>query len=41
MVLLVNQQIKGADVVDFLDYMVKIEGCQPERIQVDNGSEFV
>jgi len=39
--LLVDRQIKGANVVDFLNQLKAAEGCTPERIQVDNGSEFI
>jgi len=39
--LLVDRQIKGADVVGFLNYLKQAEGCVPERLQVDNGSEFI
>ena len=39
--LLVDRQIKGANVVDFLNQLKAAEGCKPERIQVDNGSEFI
>lgn len=36
-----EQQVKGADVVEFLNYLKQVEGCAPERLQVDNGSEFI
>ena len=36
-----ERQIKGTDVVDFLRHLKQVEGCVPERIQVDNGSEFI
>jgi len=37
----VDQQIKGADVVAFLNHLKQVDGCVPERLQVDNGSEFI
>jgi len=39
--LMADQHIKGADVVAFLEMAVQREGAVPERIQVDNGSEFI
>ncbi len=36
-----NQNIKGVDVVGFLDHLVLLEGSVPQRLQVDNGSEFI
>ena len=36
-----DQQIKGADVVAFLNQMIQAEGSVPERLPVDNGSEFI
>jgi len=39
--LFAGQSIKGADVVNFLETAVAREGAIPERIQVDNGSEFI
>ena len=39
--LYVDRQIKGADVVAFLNLLVQAEGSVPERLQVDNGSEFI
>ena len=31
----------GADVVAYLNHVVKLEGVAPECIQVDNGSQFI
>ena len=39
--LFANQSIKGSDVVTYLETAVQREGVVPERIQVDNGSEFI
>jgi putative transposase len=39
--LFAGQSIKGSDVVNYLDTAVKREGAVPERIEVDNGSEFI
>jgi len=39
--LFAGQSSKGADVVNFLKTAVAREGAIPERIQVDNGSEFI
>lgn len=39
--LFADQSIKGANVVTFLEIAVQREGVLPERIQVDNGSEFI
>jgi len=36
-----EQQGKGANVVEFLNYLKQAEGCAPECLQVDNGSEFI
>ena len=36
-----EKQIKGADVVAYLNDVIQLEGSAPERIQVDNGSEFI
>ena len=33
-----NQNIKGIDVVGFLDHLVRLEGSVPKRLQVDIGS---
>lgn len=37
----VGQQLKGEDVVEALEMGKATEGALPERIQVDNGSEFI
>jgi putative transposase len=37
----VGQHLKGEDVVDALNQCKLVEGTVPERIQVDNGSEFI
>lgn len=39
--LLVGKSLKGSDVVQELCRICLIEGCCPERIQCDNGSEFI
>ncbi len=39
--LLVGKSLKGADVVNELTKACLVEGCFPERIQCDNGSEFI
>jgi putative transposase len=39
--LAVGQSMKGADVVDELERLHVVEGVVPERIQCDNGSEFI
>lgn len=39
--LLVGKSLKGADVVAELSKACLIEGCFPQRIQCDNGSEFI
>ncbi len=39
--LFASQHIKGSDVVGYLETAVQREGAMPERIQVDNGSEFI
>lgn len=39
--LLVGKSLKGVDVVDELTKACLVEGCRPERIQCDNGSEFI
>lgn len=36
-----ERQIKGMDVVRYLNNVVQREGAVPERLQVDNGSEFI
>jgi putative transposase len=37
----VGQSIKGEQVADFINYVKAKEGGAPQRIQVDNGSEFI
>jgi putative transposase len=37
----VGQSIKGADVVNVLEELKTIGNLLPERIQIDNGSEFI
>jgi putative transposase len=37
----VGQSLKGEDVVESLDQIKSIEQTVPQRIQVDNGSEFI
>ncbi|NTV05209.1 MAG: transposase family protein [Chlorobiaceae bacterium] len=39
--LFAERQIKGFDVVEFLNYLKQVEGCVPALIYVDNGSEFI
>jgi putative transposase len=39
--LAVGKSMKGADVVDELERLHVVEGIVPERIQCDNGSEFI
>lgn len=39
--LAVGKSLKGADVVDELERLKVLEGVIPERIQCDNGSEFI
>lgn len=39
--LLVGKSLKGADVAMELQQICLIENCNPERIQCDNGSEFI
>lgn len=39
--LLVGKSLKGIDVVNELTKACLVEGCFPERIQCDNGSEFI
>lgn len=39
--LAVGKSMKGADVVDQLEGIKLLEGLIPERIQCDNGSEFI
>lgn len=39
--LLVGKTLKGIDVVHELSRISMTEGCYPERIQCDNGSEFI
>lgn len=37
----VGQSLKGRDVVTVLERLKQVEGIVPERIQTDNGSEFI
>jgi putative transposase len=37
----IGQSLKGEDVVEALERCKLMEGVVPERIQVDNGSEFI
>ena len=39
--LLVGKSLKGSDVAAELQQICLIENCNPERIQCDNGSEFI
>ncbi|GGM82515.1 hypothetical protein GCM10010967_59830 [Dyadobacter beijingensis] len=39
--LLAGKSLKGGDVVAELSKICLVEGCFPERIQCDNGSEFI
>ncbi|WP_409021376.1 DDE-type integrase/transposase/recombinase [Dyadobacter sp. CY261] len=39
--LLAGKSLKGVDVVAELSKICLVEGCFPERIQCDNGSEFI
>jgi putative transposase len=39
--LLAGKSLKGIDVVTELSRICLIEGCFPQRIQCDNGSEFI
>ncbi|MDT4866804.1 IS3 family transposase ISYps8 [compost metagenome] len=39
--LLVGKSLKGHDVASELQQICLIENCNPERIQCDNGSEFI
>ena len=39
--LLVGKSLKGIDIVQELSRICMIEACKPERIQCDNGTEFV
>lgn len=39
--LLVGKSLKGSDVASELQQICLIENCNPERIQCDNGSEFI
>ena len=39
--LLVGKSLKGVDVMNELSRICMIEGCYPQRIQCDNGSEFI
>jgi putative transposase len=39
--LMVGKSLKGSDVVNELNRIKLIESCLPERIQCDNGSEFI
>lgn len=36
-----DQSIKGSDVVNIMEKLKLFKGSVPERIQVDNGSEFI
>jgi putative transposase len=36
-----DQRIKGEDVVHIMDKLTYLHNAKPERIQVDNGSEFI
>ena len=36
-----GQSLRGTDVVDTMNQIVKERDCLPVRIQVDNGSEFI
>jgi len=36
-----GQSIKGADVLEIMDKLKMEKGFVPDRIQVDNGSEFI
>lgn len=38
---MVGQSLKGMDVQRELNNVCQEEGCTPERIQCDNGSEFI
>ena len=37
----VGQSLKGTDVVNIVNKITSEAGILPERIQVDNGSEFI
>lgn len=37
----VGQSLKGFDVVDVMERIKELRGVVPNRIQVDNGSEFI
>lgn len=37
----VGQSLKGTDVVQTLEYLKQAKGLVPQRIQTDNGSEFI
>jgi len=37
----VGKSLKGADVANELTKACLVEGCFPERIQYDKGSEFI
>lgn len=39
--LVVGKSLKGVDVVNQLKEICLVENCKPERIQCDNGSEFI
>lgn len=39
--LLAGKPLKGVGVVAELSKVCLVEGCSPERIQCDNGSEFI
>jgi putative transposase len=36
-----QQSIKGEDVVEIMEMLRQVHNIRPERIQVDNGSEFI
>lgn len=39
--LMAGKSLKGIDVVNQLERICNMESCKPERIQCDNGSEFI
>lgn len=39
--LVVGKSLKGIDVVNELDRICLVENCYPQRVQCDNGSEFI
>jgi len=39
--LFVGKSLKGQDVVEQLEQIKQVENCIPDRIQCDNGSEFI